>query len=428
MSADDDGFVGNPKTIKLISGATDDDLKILIAKQFIIPFDSGVIVIKDWRIHNYIQKDRYNKTQYLEEKSQLFVEENGAYTKCIQNVSKMDTQVRLGKERLGKENIYIVEQSPTEYLFPEWLEEKYVEQVKKGNPKNFDYRIPIAYLNQKTNSNYKFVDSNINLVKARLRDGYNLDDFKAVVDKKHGEWGNSDMAKYLRPSTLFNASKFESYLNQPAQVVTAKSAFEKKADTHPQFDGKEAGVIYLQDGEIKYSKGAFIPKGAEILGGWAKVYRKDRTYPTETEVSFEEYDNSKIRARVKELTQQGKDITYPVMNSYGKPIGENNWDTMPCVMIRKVALVSAYREAFPAELGSSYEADEIQLDNIPKDVTPQETQEEVRARKMAQIEQMKQEQAQKQTQKTDTTYTADKVSEYTDEPMQGELLDGELEY
>lgn len=215
MSADDDGFVGNPKTIKLISGATDDDLKILIAKQFIIPFDSGVIVIKDWRIHNYIQKDRYNKTQYLEEKSQLIVEENGAYTKCIQNVSKMDTQVRLGKERLGKENIYIVEQSPTEYLFPDWLEEKYVEQVKKGNPKNFDYRIPIAYLNQKTNSNYKFVDNNINLVKARLRDGYNLDDFKAVVDKKCGEWGNSDMAKYLRPSTLFNASKFESYLNQP---------------------------------------------------------------------------------------------------------------------------------------------------------------------------------------------------------------------
>lgn len=227
MSADDDGFVGNPKTIKLISGATDDDLKILIAKQFIIPFDSGVIVIKDWRIHNYIQKDRYNKTQYLEEKSQLVVEENGAYTKCIQNVSKMDTQVRLGKERLGKESIeYIVEQSLTEYLFPEWLEEKYVEQVKKGNPKNFDYRIPIAYLNQKTNSNYKFVDSNINLVKARLRDGYNLDDFKVVVDKKCGEWGNSDMAKYLRPSTLFNASKFESYLNQPE--LTKSDYYQKQ--------------------------------------------------------------------------------------------------------------------------------------------------------------------------------------------------------
>ena len=143
-------------------------------------------------------------------------------------------------------------------------------------------------------------------------------------------------------------------------------------------------------------------------------------------MSFEEYDNSKIRERVKELTQQGKDITYPVMNSYGKPIGENNWDTMPCVMIRKVALVSAYREAFPAELGSSYEADEIKLDNTPKDVTPQETQEEVRARKMAQIEQHKQEQAQKQAESADTNYPADEVPDYTEE-QQGELLE-DLEY
>ncbi|MFP7775869.1 phage recombination protein Bet [Streptococcus dysgalactiae] len=249
-----------------------------------------------------------------------------------------------------------------------------------------------------------------------------------------GKASDDELAYFIAQAKTQNLNPFtkEIYFikhgNQPAQVVTAKSAFEKKADAHPQFDGKEAGVIYLQDGEIKYSKGAFIPKGTEILGGWAKVYRKDRTYPTETEVSFEECDNSKIRARIKELTQQGKDITYPVMNSYGKAIGENNWDTMPCVMIRKVALVSAYREAFPAELGSSYEADEIQLDNIPKNVTPQETQEEVRARKMAQIEQMKQEQAQKQAEKADTSYPADEVPDYTDEPMQGELLDGELEY
>lgn len=98
MGADDDGFVGNPRMIKVISGATDDDLKILIAKQFIIPFESGVIVIKDWRIHNYIQKDRYNKTQYTNEMSQLQIEENGMYTKRIQNVSSLDTQVRLGKD------------------------------------------------------------------------------------------------------------------------------------------------------------------------------------------------------------------------------------------------------------------------------------------------------------------------------------------
>ena len=248
-----------------------------------------------------------------------------------------------------------------------------------------------------------------------------------------GKASDEELAYFIAQAKAQNLNPFTKeiyfikYGNQPAQVVTAKSAFEKKADSHPQFDGKEAGVIYLQDGEIKYSKGAFIPKGAEILGGWAKVYRKDRTYPTETEVSFEEYDNSKIRARVKELKHQGKDITYPVMNSYGKQIGENNWDTMPCVMIRKVALVSAYREAFPAELGSSYEADEIKLDNTPRDITPQETQEEVRARKMAQIEQHKQEQAQKQAEKVDTSHPASEVPDYSEEPSeetaQGELLD-----
>lgn len=248
-----------------------------------------------------------------------------------------------------------------------------------------------------------------------------------------GKASDEELAYFIAQAKAQNLNPFTKeiyfikYGHQPAQVVTAKSAFEKKADSHPQFDGKEAGVIYLMDGEVKYSRGAFIPKGTEILGGWAKVYRKDRTYPTEIEVSFEEYDNSKIRARIKELKQQGKDITYPVMNSYGNQIGENNWDTMPCVMIRKVALVSAYREAFPAELGSSYEADEIKLDNTPRDVTPHETQEEVRTRKLAQIEQMKQEQAQKQAEKVDTSYPVDDVIDPDAEPLQGELL-GELEY
>ncbi|MDU7301621.1 MAG: DNA replication protein, partial [Lactococcus lactis] len=103
MSADDDGFVGNPKTIKLISGATDDDLKILIAKQFIIPFESGVVVIKDWKIHNYIRKDTYNSTVYKFEKSQLLDDANGAY---VLNESEPSTErpreVDTGKDRLGK--------------------------------------------------------------------------------------------------------------------------------------------------------------------------------------------------------------------------------------------------------------------------------------------------------------------------------------
>lgn len=107
MRADDDGFVANPKRVMRMANISDDDLKILIVKKYIIPFESGICVIKDWKIHNYIQSDRYQETHYLDEKSQLLEDDNGCYlledTKCIQNVSKMDTQVRLGKVRLGKD-------------------------------------------------------------------------------------------------------------------------------------------------------------------------------------------------------------------------------------------------------------------------------------------------------------------------------------
>lgn len=99
MLADDDGFVNSPKSIMRQAGASTDDLNLLLAKRFILSFDSGVIVIKHWRIHNYIQKDRYKESKYMEEKSTLMLDQNGAYTECIQDVSSLDTQVRLGKDR-----------------------------------------------------------------------------------------------------------------------------------------------------------------------------------------------------------------------------------------------------------------------------------------------------------------------------------------
>ena len=111
MSADDDGFIGNAKTIRRMIGASEDDLKLLLSKEFLIPFKSGVVVIKDWRIHNYIRSDRYTETVYREEKKELKVLENGRYDTGIPNVIpndnqngyQMDTQVRLGKDRLGKD-------------------------------------------------------------------------------------------------------------------------------------------------------------------------------------------------------------------------------------------------------------------------------------------------------------------------------------
>ena len=80
MRADDDGFVNNPKKIQRMIGASDDDLKILLAKRFILGFDSGVVVIKHWRMHNLLRKDRYNPTQYQEEYEQLMLKANGSYT------------------------------------------------------------------------------------------------------------------------------------------------------------------------------------------------------------------------------------------------------------------------------------------------------------------------------------------------------------
>lgn len=109
MRADDDGFVNNPKKIQRMIGCGDDELKMLVAKKFIIPFESGICVIKHWRIHNYIQSDRYKETVYKEEKAHLELKENKAYryldTPCIQSVSKTETQVRLGKDRLGKDRL-----------------------------------------------------------------------------------------------------------------------------------------------------------------------------------------------------------------------------------------------------------------------------------------------------------------------------------
>ena len=116
MRADDDGFINNPRKIQRVISASDDDLKILLAKRFLIPFESGIVVIKHWRMHNYIAKDRYKPTVYQDEKSTLAIKENGSYTECIQNVDKpyteciqnvdtLSTQIRLDKNRLDKNRL-----------------------------------------------------------------------------------------------------------------------------------------------------------------------------------------------------------------------------------------------------------------------------------------------------------------------------------
>lgn len=112
MRADDDGFVNNPKKIQRMIGASEDDLKILIAKRFILTFETGVIVIKHWRMHNLLRKDRYNPTVYQEEYQMLAVKDNGAYTEhgnqmattWQPNGNQMAPQDSIGKVSIGNDS------------------------------------------------------------------------------------------------------------------------------------------------------------------------------------------------------------------------------------------------------------------------------------------------------------------------------------
>lgn len=105
MNGDDDGFVDNTKRVQKMIGASEDDLRLLFAKEFLIPFESGVVVIRDWKIHNFIRKDRYQETIYIEEKSMLTTDKNGKYEYGTPMVDHRLTQDRLGEDRLGKARV-----------------------------------------------------------------------------------------------------------------------------------------------------------------------------------------------------------------------------------------------------------------------------------------------------------------------------------
>lgn len=118
-------------------------------------------------------------------------------------------------------------------------------------------------------------------------------------------------------------------------IVLGKTCYMKMAEAHPQYDGFEAGVIVFipEVGEIIHREGSIVYKGEELVGGWAKTYRKDRSRPFYEEVNFSEYDTKK-----------------------------SMWVTKPATMIRKVALVHTLREAFPATFGGLIDESEVPVD------------------------------------------------------------------
>ena len=152
MRADDDGFLGNPKRIRKDIGAAEDDLKLLIAKGYILPFESGVIVITHWRIHNYLRQDRYKPTIHTKEKEQLVLEDNvyrqrGSYEtniKPVQNSDSIESGIpngnhmaaqwlpRLGKDKLNQESLSNDDSEKEENMFKALKKSK--EKVKNFIP------------------------------------------------------------------------------------------------------------------------------------------------------------------------------------------------------------------------------------------------------------------------------------------------------
>lgn len=141
------------------------------------------------------------------------------------------------------------------------------------------------------------------------------------------------------------------YGNQAAQMVVGKDAYMKRAESIPEYDGLEAGVIAMNEkGNIEYRQGALVLLTEEVVGGWCVVYRKDKK-PTRIEVTFNEYVQRKSDGSINSM-----------------------WSTKPATMIRKVAISQALREAFPNAYGNTYAEEEIS-DSKPITVPVQEVEE-----------------------------------------------------
>ena len=144
------------------------------------------------------------------------------------------------------------------------------------------------------------------------------------------------------------------YGDAPAQIVVGKDVFVKRAAKNPYYNGKETGIIVLSlDGEVVERKGCFSLPEETIIGGWARVFVKDREHPEYMAVSFSEVAGKKKDGRL-----------------------NSNWENKPATMVEKVAKVRALREAFPDEFNGMYIQEELGLESIIE-TTPEQVEEEL---------------------------------------------------
>ena len=184
----------------------------------------------------------------------------------------------------------------------------------------------IAPINEKGVCNYTVAGQDVRLSYQIVRD---------YLVKGGGKVSDQDLVQFISICKFNQLNPFlgEAYIvkygTTPATMVVSKEALLKRADACENYEGIEAGIIVIRDGKVVELEGCFFADNDKLVGGWAKVYRSDRRYPTVAKVRLDEYDKKQLV-----------------------------WKEKPSTMISKVAKVQALREAFPAQLGAMYTAEE----------------------------------------------------------------------
>ena len=212
VEADDDGFVTPLKIMRMVGINNADDMKVLEAKQFIIKFNDGVVVIRDWKINNEIKNDRYNETQYKEHRTKLSIS-NGVYSLVVPVVSTMDPQVRLGKVRLGKEDIITPVKKTTGAY------DQFINKFNEITKRKFTSK------DQKARRQFE----------ARLKEGYTIENLEnAIKGCLADDFHRENNYKYLTPEFITRSDKLEKYMsaftpsvNMTDRKLTLRERFEK---------------------------------------------------------------------------------------------------------------------------------------------------------------------------------------------------------
>lgn len=205
-----------------------------------------------------------------------------------------------------------------------------------------------------------------------------------------------NLCKYQHLNPFLNEAYIIKYGSKPAQLITSKEAFMKRAESNPQYNGFKAGCIVLRNNDVVYTNGAFILDTDKLLGGWAEVSRKDRDIPVRVELSMKEFSKN-----------------------------QSTWKTMPATMIRKTAIVNALRETFPDTLGGMYtEDDNLKTDSHAQtekhDVTPKEEKAQALVKQALKAEEPEQKQAEENSEKEEQDSEQGELLDHFGMPIDGE--------